>query len=42
VLTVWECATRDKSIAQSIGIIINKWIDDDEPVGEIAGRRSSA
>jgi DNA mismatch endonuclease (patch repair protein) len=41
VLTVWECATRDKSIAQSIGVIINKWIDDDEPVGEIAGHRSS-
>jgi DNA mismatch endonuclease (patch repair protein) len=35
VLTVWECATRDKVIAPSIGTLIRRWVDDGAPVGEI-------
>ena len=36
VLTVWECATRDKSIAPSIGALVHRWVDDGAQVGEIA------
>lgn len=42
VLTVWECATRDKSVAPSIGALVRRWVDDGAPVGEIAMRNSAA
>lgn len=42
VLTVWECATRDKSVVLSIGALVHRWVDDGAPVGEIAMRDSAA
>jgi len=42
VLTVWECATRDKTIATSIGALVHRWVDDGAPFGEIAMRDSAA
>lgn len=42
VLTVWECATRDKSVAASIGALVHRWIEDGALVGEIATRNSAA
>lgn len=35
-LTVWECATRDKTFAPSIGVLVHQWIDDGAQIGEIA------
>ena len=40
ILTVWECATRDKFVAPFIGELVCQWIDDGSPVGEIAMHNS--
>lgn len=37
VLIVWECATRDASITNSLGMLLSSWIISDDSVGEIRG-----
>ena len=36
VLVIWECATRDESIRQSIGYIVKDWVAGDDVWGEIS------
>ncbi|NOU14653.1 MAG: DNA mismatch endonuclease Vsr [Methylococcaceae bacterium] len=38
VLIVWECITRDRSMALDIGRIINNWIQGDDQTGELPAR----
>lgn len=35
VMTVWECATRDRELAPELGHQIGKWMEGSERVGEI-------
>lgn len=35
VLTVWECATRDRELAPELGHYISEWVEGVERVGEI-------
>ena len=35
VLTVWECVTREKTVAPFIGPLVRRWIDGGAPDGEI-------
>ncbi|MCK9189637.1 very short patch repair endonuclease [Acidithiobacillus sp.] len=35
VLIIWECATRDKSIAPTLGMLARKWIEGSMTFGEI-------
>lgn len=36
VLVVWECGTRDPAIASELSQRLARWIESDEPVGEIS------
>ena len=36
VLTVWECATRDREIQAVLPETLRAWIDGAEPIGEIS------
>ncbi|AXV83023.1 very short patch repair endonuclease [Ralstonia solanacearum] len=36
VLVVWECGTRDPTIASELSQRLSSWIESDEPVGEIS------
>ena len=35
VLTVWECATRDRELAPELGHYFSEWLEGGERVGEI-------
>ena len=37
VLTVWECATRDSQILNSLGSLLSSWLRSAEPIHEIRG-----
>lgn len=39
VLTVWECATRDRSIFEVLGYLIRRWIEGDEKKGSIPEKK---
>lgn len=41
VLTVWECATRDKSILQVLGCSIRKWVEGNKTEGSIPEIRNT-
>ena len=36
VLTVWECATREREIQAALPETLRAWIDGTEPIGEIS------
>jgi DNA mismatch endonuclease, patch repair protein len=37
MLSVWECATRDPVIANSLGTLLTSWIEGEHMIGEIRG-----
>jgi DNA mismatch endonuclease (patch repair protein) len=39
VLTVWECATRDKAMAAALSGTLSDWINGANPLGELRGFR---
>lgn len=41
VLTVWECATRDKVLLQMLGHMIREWVEGNEIMGSIPEARNA-
>lgn len=35
VLIIWECATRDRNYVSGLGDLIQKWLEGDQPFGEL-------
>ncbi|MDR5744443.1 DNA mismatch endonuclease Vsr [Caballeronia sp. LZ029] len=36
VLTIWECATRDRALVADLPSVLTSWIQGSQPIGEIA------